>query len=1434
MMKLAKLTIGVLSASLLLSACGGGNDSPNPSPNPTPSPTPDVTVTPTPTANCDTTLPSFVSCIEGDPAVYTISGIVDADYTMDADWEWRLDGVVTVGAGNVNVASDADVTAIQDAGVTLTVEAGADIKALDDGILLVTRGSKLMADGTALAPITFSSLDDGYDGEGEWGGIVVQGFAPQYGAGNTGACFGTGTVCNVEGEGGTAIAVYGGNIEDDDSGIIRYVRIAEGGLVAGPNNEVNGLTFQGVGHSTTVEYVHVHNNLDDGLEWFGGTVNVKYVVLTNNDDDDIDFDEGYKGNIQYALVVKNQTKTEPTGSNDPRGIEANSSDDEYVPQTEAVLSNVTVIGGPVNNNADHSSGQQPGMRLRGSVNIDIHNTAVRGFDTGCIRIDDSDTDGDDTADSFSDVTLNNVFGDCTDGLYDRRDADTVSNAILSSVTIDDAYALTEDGATLSAPVAITAVDNGSGFVFDATDYIGAVEPGTLAATAWWADWTLPGVLSGVDPNLPPAEADFVSCDATALVCTISGTVDEDYTMVASYEWRLDGVVTVGAGNVTVATDADVTAIIDAGVTLTIQPGTDVKAFDDGILLVTRGSRLSAAGTAAAPITFSSLDDGYDGEGEWGGVVIQGFAPQYGAGNTGACFGSGTVCNVEGEGGTAIAVYGGNRPEDDSGIIRYVRIAEGGLVAGPNNEVNGLTFQGVGYGTTVEYVHVHNNLDDGLEWFGGTVNAKYVVLTNNDDDDIDFDEGYQGNIQYGIIVKNQTKTEPTGSNDPRGIEANSSDDEYVPQTEAVLANIIVIGGPVNNNGAHSSGQQPGMRLRGSVNVDIHNTAVRGFDTGCIRIDDSDIDGDDTIDSNSDVTLNNVFGNCTDGFYDRRDADTENNAISSTVTLDDAFALTEAGADLGTATTITAMNNGSGFTFDQTDYIGAVAPGTPEESAWWSGWIIDGALDDVEALTPPATADFVSCDDVTLVCTISGNVNEDYTMVAGYEWRIDGVVTVGAGNVTVADDTDVAAIQDAGVTLTVEAGTDVKAFDDGILLVTRGSRLVANGTANAPITFSSLDDGYDGEGEWGGVVIQGFAPQYGAGNTGACYGSGTVCNVEGEGGTAIAVYGGNMPEDDSGVIRYVRIAEGGLVAGPNNEVNGLTMQGVGYGTTVEYVQVHNNLDDGLEWFGGTVNAKYVVLTNNDDDDIDFDEGYQGNIQYAIVVKNQNKTEPTGSNDPRGIEANSSDDEFVPQTNAVLANITVIGGPVNNNAAHSSGQQPGMRLRGSLTVAIHNTAVTGFDTGCIRIDDSDTDGDDAIDSVSNVTLNNVFGECVDGFYDRRDADSETNSMASDVTLDEAFALTEAAAQLGATATITAMDNGSGFAFDQTDFVGAVAPGETAASAWWASWVIDGSLDDAIANNDQQSVRVSLYTRLSVDTLVVKKAAYFAAFFVEARSIL
>ncbi|MCY0965960.1 hypothetical protein [Parathalassolituus penaei] len=433
----------------------------------------------------------------------------------------------------------------------------------------------------------------------------------------------------------------------------------------------------------------------------------------------------------------------------------------------------------------------------------------------------------------------------------------------------------------------------------------------------------------------------------------------------------------------------------------------------------------------------------------------------------------------------------------------------------------------------------------------------------------------------------------------------------------------------------------------------------------------------------------------------------------------------------------------------------------------------------------TYDFVTCNSDETVCTLEGTVDKDYTMKAGVEYRLNGFVTVGAGNVELADAAAVTAAKSAGVTLTIEPGVEVKAYNTGVLLVTRGSKLMAEGTAAAPITFSSVqDDNYDGLGEWGGVVIQGFAPQYGLGDTGVCYGTGTVCNVAGEGGDGIGYFGGNDMADNSGVMKYVRIAEAGKVAGPDNEINGLSLQGVGSGTTIDYIQIHNSLDDGIEWFGGNVNVTHAVLTNNDDDDIDFDEGFQGNIQYAIVLKNQSATAtPSGTNDPRGIEGNSdlSSNKQVSATHAALSNITLIGGAINNG-------QPAAKLRGEVNADLSKVVATGFASGCLEVKSSE---------ATNVSVQDMVCDSTDALLKNDSpATGSLISSAAAITLNAAGAVLNAeAVATSITADVTAVDNGSDFAFDATTYAGAVNPNGT--DNWTSGWVIEGSLDTLTAVN-------------------------------------
>ncbi len=284
---------------------------------------------------------------------------------------------------------------------------------------------------------------------------------------------------------------------------------------------------------------------------------------------------------------------------------------------------------------------------------------------------------------------------------------------------------------------------------------------------------------------------------------------------------------------------------------------------------------------------------------------------------------------------------------------------------------------------------------------------------------------------------------------------------------------------------------------------------------------------------------------------------------------------------------------------------------------------------------------------------------------------------------------------GVTLTIPAGTVIKGdkATKATLIVQPGGKLIANGTVDKPIVFTSAQGiGERDRGDWGGVVmlgnafvnqtalpkIEGIQPDQSFGNI-----TSPTTNAN----------------ENSGSLKYVRIEYAGIELTPNNETNSLTMGGIGSGTTVEYVQVSFGGDDGYEWFGGTVNAKYLVSHSTWDDDFDTDFGWSGNVQFGLVVRNPFFADQSGSNafesDNQGngnaIAAlcdatSSSAGSATGCTRGVFSNITVLGPRETNSRSISANYQNAMHIRRRSAISIFNSFFSGFRVG-LRIDDDGT---------------------------------------------------------------------------------------------------------------------------------------------------
>ncbi|MEJ7913163.1 MAG: hypothetical protein WKF70_08415 [Chitinophagaceae bacterium] len=275
---------------------------------------------------------------------------------------------------------------------------------------------------------------------------------------------------------------------------------------------------------------------------------------------------------------------------------------------------------------------------------------------------------------------------------------------------------------------------------------------------------------------------------------------------------------------------------------------------------------------------------------------------------------------------------------------------------------------------------------------------------------------------------------------------------------------------------------------------------------------------------------------------------------------------------------------------------------------------------------------------------------------------------------------------GVTLTVEAGATVRASFSGTdvaaLIVSRGGKLVATGTESEPVVFTSSSPS-PRSGDWGGIVLLGKATINSShlGTNGLLQVEGGVDNAQGEGlaGSGDAIAPKALDDDSSGRLSYVRIEYAGYAFQPDKEINSLTMAGVGNKTVIDHVQVTYGKDDAFEWFGGTVNCKYLVAYKTQDDDFDTDNGYSGKVQFGLVIRDSviadisNSEAFESDNNPTGSTA-------LPKTSAVFSNITAIGPRATLNNQGSSLFLAGAHIRRNSALSIYNSIIIGWPTGIL----------------------------------------------------------------------------------------------------------------------------------------------------------
>ena len=427
---------------------------------------------------------------------------------------------------------------------------------------------------------------------------------------------------------------------------------------------------------------------------------------------------------------------------------------------------------------------------------------------------------------------------------------------------------------------------------------------------------------------------------------------------------------------------------------------------------------------------------------------------------------------------------------------------------------------------------------------------------------------------------------------------------------------------------------------------------------------------------------------------------------------------------------------------------------------------------------------------LVCKMPARFNVSSTLpqIDGLLYLMDGQTNVGTDGGALPDASDGA---DTNVTLTIDPGVIIYASGSSFLNVNRGNQIQANGTETMPIIFTSRDNVLgqtrdSSSGQWGGVVLSGRAPVTDCREPNATPGS-AGCERQVEGAAQLALFGGATPGDSSGSMSYVQIRYSGFVLSGDNELQSLTTGGTGTGTKLSYIQSVNSSDDGVEFFGGFVNLRYLIVAGAEDDSIDTDTGVKANLQFVIAAQRPNAGDAI-------IEADSSNafNDSTPRQNTTIANGTFI--------LRDSGDQV-LRFRGGTDYGLYNTVVIEAESGstpCIRIDDTETarSANAGLDDVGPIRFNSVALDCDTNFRNGSNggptaAQAETtfdagagNNKSFTNTLTNGYLNGANEDTFAVIFDVNALDTAN-FDFVPTTYIGAV----TASDNWTEGWTCDSA---------------------------------------------